>query len=147
MTTQPQQPSVEAWARLFRAYKLLLEQAERDLKRAGLPPLSWYDVLLEVHDAPQQRIRQFELGNKILLPKYNLSRLLDRLQRESLVIREACAEDRRGAVITLTGKGRRLLKQMWNCYGNTIHERFEARVTAEEVAQLGRVLGKLVVEK
>ncbi|WP_428605046.1 MarR family winged helix-turn-helix transcriptional regulator [Sedimenticola sp.] len=146
MSTQPTASTVLAWARLFRAYKVLLEQAERDLKKAGLPPLSWYDVLLEVHDAPAQRIRQFELGQKVLLPKYNLSRLLDRLQNEALLNREACAEDKRGAVITLTAKGRRLLKQMWSCYGATIHDRFEMRLDAKERDQLARVLLKLLPE-
>lgn len=146
MSTQPTASTVLAWARLFRVYKVLLEQAERDLKKAGLPPLSWYDVLLEVHDAPAQRIRQFELGQKVLLPKYNLSRLLDRLQNEALLNREACAEDKRGAVITLTPKGRRLLKQMWSCYGNTIHEQFETRLASREVDQLARVLLKLLPE-
>lgn len=146
MSTQPTASTVLAWARLFRVYKVLLEQAERDLKKAGLPPLSWYDVLLEVHDAPVQRIRQFELGQKVLLPKYNLSRLLDRLQNEALLNREACAEDKRGAVITLTPKGRRLLKQMWSCYGNTIHEQFETRLASWEVDQLARVLLKLLPE-
>jgi DNA-binding MarR family transcriptional regulator len=144
MRTPPDRESVLAWARLFRAYKLLLEQAELDLKKAGLPPLSWYDVLLEVHDAPGQRIRQFELGQKVLLPKYNLSRLLDRLQNEALLNREACAEDKRGAVITLTPGGRRLLKRMWAVYGSTIRERFEARLSDADVAALGGTLTKLL---
>lgn len=144
MKIPPKKESVAAWARLFRVYKLLLEQSEQELKRADLPPLSWYDVLLEVHDAPGQRIRQFELGQKVLLPKYNLSRLLDRLQKEALLNRETCPEDGRGAVITLTPGGRRLLKRMWEVYGGTIRERFEARLTERDLVSLERTLAKLL---
>jgi DNA-binding MarR family transcriptional regulator len=130
MKIPPKRESVAAWARLFRVYKILLEQSEQEL--------------LEVHDAPGQRIRQFELGQKVLLPKYNLSRLLDRLQNEALLNRETCPEDRRGAVITLTPGGRRLLKRMWAVYGGTIRERFEARLTERDVALLERTLAKLL---
>ncbi len=144
MSTEPRSETVVAWAHLFRVYKLLLEQTEGDLKQAKLPQLSWYDVLWEVHSAPDHRIRQYELGKKVLLPKYNLSRLLDRLQSEGLLQREACPEDKRGAIISLTAKGRTLLKRMWRSYGATIEKRFQARLTRTEIGALNKTLAKLI---
>jgi DNA-binding MarR family transcriptional regulator len=135
--------AVSAWAHLFRVYRQLLEQAEGDLKKAGLPPLGWYDVLLELHDAPEQRLRQFELGEKILLPKYNLSRLLDRLDAEQLISREACKEDARGSYVKLLTKGRKLLKQMWSVYGQTIQHTFAEKLTTKDKQDLIRILTKL----
>ena len=43
--------TLTAWARLVRAQQVLLEWVEVELKKAGLPPLRWYDVLLELHRA------------------------------------------------------------------------------------------------
>lgn len=140
----PGPEAVHAWARLFRSSKLLLERAETDLKRAGLPPLSWYDVLFEVHEAPEGCIRQFELGEKVLLPKYNLSRLLDRLVTEGLVERHNCPEDKRGTVVHLTPAGRSLLKRMWKVYGRAIRTHFEERLSKTEVAALAKTLQRLI---
>jgi len=144
MSNEPSPDTIVAWTRLFRGYKLLLEQTESDLKEAKLPQLSWYDVLWEVQSAPDHRIRQYELGQRVLLPKYNLSRLLDRLQKEGLLQREACPEDKRGAIIALTAKGRGLLKRMWKSYSGTILERFECRLSRTEINTFSKILEKLV---
>lgn len=144
MSDSPQPATVSAWARLFRASKLLLERAEGDLKKAGLPPLSWYDVLYEVHSAPGGSIRQFELGQRVLLPKYNLSRLLDRLANEGLVDRSPCADDKRGTMVTLTAQGRALLKRMWKIYGASIQRHFEERVPAADIEHLAATLKHLI---
>ena len=139
----PDDVGVAAWARLFRVYKVLLEGAEADLKSAGLPSLSWYDVLLEVYRAPKTGIRQKELGEQVLLPKYNLSRLLDRLEAQGLVERYICAEDKRGSSVCITPSGRAMLKRMWKVYGESIDQRFAQRLTQEEMRELLKVLAKL----
>lgn len=97
--------TVQAWARLMRAQQLLLERVEADLKAAGLPPLRWYDVLLELHRAGPQGLRQFEIGTAVLLTKYNVSRLIDRLEGEKLLVRQVCEAGGRGAEVRITPKG------------------------------------------
>ena len=139
----PDDLGVAAWARLFRVYKVLLEGVEADLKSAGLPSLSWYDVLLEVYRAPKAGIRQNELGEQVLLPKYNLSRLLDRLEAQGLVERYTCAEDKRGSSVCITASGRTMLKRMWKVYGKTIDQRFAQQLTQEEMRELLKILTKL----
>ena len=49
MTAKLADITVTAWARLIRAQQAMLERVEADLKTAGLPPLAWYDVLLELN--------------------------------------------------------------------------------------------------
>lgn len=135
---------IKAWARLMHAQQSLLERAERDLKRAGLPPLAWYDVLLEVNRADDGRLRQFEIGDKVLLSKHNLSRLLDRLENEGLVNRQACEEDRRGADVVITRAGRALLKKMWPVYQRAITAYFGRLLSEDEAAQLAELMQRLV---
>jgi len=84
-------PVFTAWARLLRAQTHLLGVVERELKQAGLPPLGWYDVLLELSRPGCDGLRPVELEKLLLLAQYNLSRLLDRLEKAGLVERRAVA--------------------------------------------------------
>lgn len=134
---------VTAWARLVRAQQLLLERVEADLKAAGLPPLRWYDVLLELHRAGRDGLRQFEIGAAVLLSKYNVSRQLDRLEREGLLVRQACEADGRGAQVQITPSGRTLLKRMWPVYEASITAHFAAHFSKAELKQLALLLAKI----
>lgn len=139
----PDEQTVTAWARLFRVQTRFLAAVHNALRAADLPPLAWYDVLLELHRCTGRGLRQFEIGERILLPKDNLSRLIDRLQREGLVERAACPEDGRGNIVLITKEGVALLKRMWPVYGAVIREQMEGKLTAAEIRTLGKLLKKL----
>ncbi len=64
---------------------------EGALKAEGLPPLEWYDVLLELERGGPMRPR--DLQAHLLLAQYNLSRLLDRIEAAGLVERRPCPDD------------------------------------------------------
>lgn len=146
MTAEPDKLILQAWLNLVRAQQLLLEQIEADLKAAGLPPLRWYDVLLELHRAAPDGMRQFEIGAAVLLSKYNVSRLLDRLEAEKLLERYTCESDGRGALVQITKKGHELLKQMWSVYGTAINAYFAGHFNKSELKQLASLLGRIVAD-
>ena len=50
-----------------------IEAVEARLKAADLPPLGWYDVLLELEKAGEAGLRPFELQARLLLPQYGVS--------------------------------------------------------------------------
>ena len=135
--------TVEVWARFIRAEQRLLEAVEADLKAAGLPPLVWYDVALELSRAPDGRLRHRDLQARVLLAKYNLSRLIDRMAGDGLVARAPVAEDARGAYIAVTEAGRRLQRRMWPVYGRSIARHFAAHLDEGDLTELGRILAKL----
>jgi DNA-binding MarR family transcriptional regulator len=143
MKSLPDENTVQSWARLVRAQQLLLERVEADLKQGGLPPLRWYDVLLELHRSEPDGLRQYEIGEAVLLNKYNVSRLLDRLEREGLIDRYACESDGRGAQVRITTPGKDLLKRMWKVYGIAITEHFARHFTRSELSRLAVLLCKL----
>jgi len=132
-----------AWARLIRVGQLLVEGVEADLKAAGLPPLSWYDVLLELRRAGPEGLRPFQLQQRMLLTQYNLSRLLDRMQRAGLVERRACAEDGRGTVTAATAEGLALRERMWPVYRAAIRTRFADKLTERQADDLARLMARL----
>src|SRR3977135_1381041 len=96
MSRNPAAPAHRARDRLNRARDGGRSAIEQDLKAGGSPPLAWYDVLLELARAPDGRLRPFEIEKVTLLAQYNLSRLLDRLEKEGLVVRAPCDDDGRG---------------------------------------------------
>lgn len=144
MSKKPSKETITAWAKLIKAQRVLLEKVEADLSNRELPPLSWYDVLIEIHQAPDRRIRSYEIGNRTLLNKYNVSRLLDRLEGEKLIRSEACAADRRGREVILTKEGVALLKKMWPVYAASINSCFASRLSGDEIRSLSMMMGKLL---
>ncbi|HWP16721.1 MAG TPA: MarR family winged helix-turn-helix transcriptional regulator [Xanthobacteraceae bacterium] len=144
MLRNPSDSVVRAWARLIRAREALVAAVERDLKAAGLPPLAWYDVLLEVSRAADGRLRPFEIEKETLLAQYNLSRLLDRLEREGLIRREPCEDDARGQWVVITEKGRAAQARAWKVYARSIQHHIGERLDDKSAAVLAGLLGRLI---
>src|SRR5262249_13803522 len=124
MRRTPAIAAVRVWARFIRVEQGLLEKVEADLKAADLPPLVWYDVLLELVRAPEGRLRHRDLHGRTLLAKYNLSRLIDRMSEQGLVVRAPVEDDARGAFIGVTEAGRRLQQRIWPVYRRAIAKHF-----------------------
>ncbi len=135
---------IQAWARLMKAQRLALAEVDGALKAAGLPTLAWYDVLLEVERAGAPGIRPFELERALLLAQYNLSRLLDRIEREGYIARTRSPEDGRGQIIRLTETGKAVRRRMWPVYARAIDATVGRRLSAKQVATLDEALGALI---
>ena len=143
MSRNPSNPAVTAWTRLIRARETVVSAVERDLKAAGLPPLAWYDVLLELSRPPEGRLRPFEIEKETLLAQYNLSRLLDRLEKEGLIRREPCNEDGRGQWVVITEKGRALQARTWKVYARAVQRHVGDKLDDRAAGQLAALLGRL----
>ena len=123
---------------------MLLNNVEFTLKAANLPPLTWYDVLVELSRDPDTGIRQFEIGERILLNKHNLSRLIDRLEKEKLLIREVCDADGRGNVVKITNKGLAIRQKMWPFYANAIQSLIANPLGKEKIDLLSELMNLLI---
>src|SRR6266550_518234 len=143
MSRSPSDAAVTAWARLIRARETLVSAVERELKAARLPPLAWYDVLLELSRARDGRLRPFEIEKEILLAQYNLSRLLDRLEKEGLIAREPCADDARGQWVVITAKGRATQARTWKVYAKAIQKHVGEKLDDKAAGALSQLLGRL----
>lgn len=134
-----------AWRAFITAHALVIERIERELAEAGLPPLGWYDVLLELSVAPDRRLRMHELARAVVLSRSGLTRLVDRLERASLLRREPDPADRRGSFAVLTDEGAAVRERMWPVYARGIAEHFGKHLGDEEIevltGALKRVLG------
>ncbi len=133
-----------AWVMLLRSQQVLIDIVETKLKNSGFPPLSWYDLLLELDREPGRGLRQYEIGERVLLNKHNLSRLIDRLEKQRLVQRVACDTDGRGNVIKITEKGVQMRKAMWPIYEQAIQEVIATPLTVKQIDSLTEIMGRLL---
>src|SRR5215469_8922361 len=144
MPTRPSESVVRAWARLMRAQRQALGAVEEALNAAGLPPLAWYDALIELERAGNDGLRPFELEHAMLLEQYNLSRLIDRLEKAGYVERRACEDDGRGQIVAITAAGKAIRRRMWPVYAAAIEDAFGRHLSAKQAESLDALLGALL---
>lgn len=143
----PSDAVTDAWVRLIRAGKSVVGRIEAELKEAGFPSLSWYDVLLHLKKQPEGRASPREIEETVLFEQYNLSRHLDRMETEGLVRRIPFPGDKRRQFVEITAEGRALQKRMWSVYGPAINRYIGSPLTEAEAEQLAALLLKLTQPK
>jgi DNA-binding MarR family transcriptional regulator len=116
MAARVEEPQLGAWRALLAAHAAVVTRAEQALAAAGLPPLTWYDVLWVVRESPQRRARLGELAARLTISRGGTTKLVDRLEEAGLLRREPSPEDRRGFYAVLTPAGEAMLKRMWPAY-------------------------------
>ncbi len=140
MTQQLSKEGLHAWKGLLIAHAALLETINREMISKGFVALDWYDVLLALEEAPQNKLKMSELADQVLLSKSGLTRLLDKMTAAGLIERKACTADRRVAYASLTPKGLRAREEGWPTYREAIHQHFASHMTAQEAKIVGDVL-------
>ena len=138
-----EEPAIRAWSHFLGAHALALAAIEAKLKAAGEPPFAWYDLLLELERAGG-RLRIGELGERLVVEPYNVTRLLDRLEREGLLTRRRAPGDGRGAFAVLSEKGAVLRKRMWPHYRRAILEVFGEALSRREAEAMIAALKKVI---
>jgi DNA-binding MarR family transcriptional regulator len=143
MKRKPSNEVTAAWIRLMRVQSRVLGCVEQDLKKAGFPPLAWYDALLELSRSPSGELRPVELEKQMLLPQYSTSRLIDRLVDEGLAARRECEIDKRGQFVEITEAGRELQKKMWSSYSAAIEKYVGSKLSDADALRLCGLLDRL----
>ena len=125
-----------AWRGLLRIHAALVHELDSELEAAHALPLTHYEVLLYLDVAPNRQLRMSELASSVLLSQSGLTRLVDRLERAGLVVREPCPDDRRGLLASITPAGRERLAEARPTHLAGIRERFLAHLDQGELEAL-----------
>jgi DNA-binding MarR family transcriptional regulator len=102
---RPTTAELAAWRAFLRAHATVTRRLETELVAEQRLSLAAYDVLVQLAEAPQRRLRMTELADAVLLSRSGVTRLVDRLERAGLVCRSRVADDGRGVAAALTGAG------------------------------------------
>lgn len=143
MGTRPDPDRLAVWREFLETHSRVLSQLEQELQARHDLDLTWYDVLVQLSEAPEQRLRMLELADAVLLSKSGLSRLVDRMEEAGFVARETCPEDRRGTLACLTPEGRKALRRCAPVHLAGIHEHFTSHLTDAEVEALHSAFSKI----
>ena len=133
-----------AWRGFLRVHSALIKELDAELEAQHGIPLSSYEVLIALADAPEQKLRMAELADKALLSRSGMTRLVDRLQKQGLLDRERCEMDARGSFAHLTERGQRLLAEARPAHLAGVRERFLRHLGEDEKAALAEVWERLV---
>ena len=117
--------TLATWRAFLNAHARVTRAIGRDLAAAGLPDLSWYDVLWALYRRP---LRVKELAEAVVLSPTAMSRFVDRVEQAGYVRREPDPGDRRALQVVLTAEGVALLRKMWPIYARGIEEHFAAHL-------------------
>ncbi len=132
---------MEAWRSFLELHARLMRVLESELQEAEDLPLSWYDVLVQLNEAGG-RMRMGELAQRILISRSATTRFVERLEKAGLITREACATDRRGTFVVLTGLGKDTLRKAAPTHLAGVEEHFTRHLTAGEAKQLTHILSR-----
>ncbi|MEU9350450.1 MarR family transcriptional regulator [Streptomyces griseoloalbus] len=100
----------ERWRDILAVHARTLGEIDRALHPYGLGASDFEVLGLLATAAPQEgeQCRVQNLVGRVHLSQSALSRLIARLEKDGLVERSVCLEDRRGVYVALTTKGRDL---------------------------------------
>src|SRR4051794_2652988 len=125
-----------AWRSLLTMQDGLTEFLDRELRhRCGVSTPD-YEVLAHLSEAPEGRLRPFELGRLLRWEKSRLSQHLGRMEKRGLVSRDRCPTDQRGAVVTITAKGRELITAAAPQHVANVRDVFIDQLTKAELKSL-----------
>jgi len=135
---------IGVWRSFLRVHAVVTRELEADLLAEHELPLSEYDVLVQLVEAPDRRLRMTELADAVLLSRSGLTRLVDRLERQGLVQREACLTDGRGLFAVLTEAGYERLRAASGTHLRGVQRNFVARLGTRDLRTLQRMLDKVL---
>ena len=120
---------VSTWRAIAASHAAANAALERELARQGLG-VSEFEVLDRLSESPEHKFRAQELADAVHLSQSALSRLIDRLEKNGLVERCLCGEDRRGIYVLLTEAGLRR-----HAEAAPVHREVLARILPPELVQ------------
>ncbi|HTJ70504.1 MAG TPA: MarR family transcriptional regulator [Actinospica sp.] len=125
-----------AWRAWLEVMRLLPNHLEDRLhERHGLT-LTDYQVLVEVSESAEHRLRMTELSHRTQLSKSRLSHQIGRMERAGLVMRTQCPDDRRGQWAELTDQGWAVLRDAAPAHVADVRELFFDILDEHQVAAL-----------
>ncbi len=102
---------VSEWRDLLARHATTSCALEKELQGRHNLGLSEFETLDRLIDAGGENYKMSDLANDIHLSQSALSRAVARLEKDGLVARSLCTNDRRAIFVCLTDKGRELHKQ------------------------------------
>jgi DNA-binding MarR family transcriptional regulator len=139
-------PRLAAWRAFLRAHARVIRRLERDLLAEQEMALTDYDVLVQLANAAERRLRMSELADALMLSRSGVTRLVDRLVGDGMVERVTCDTDRRGQWASLTDAGYERLRRVTPTHLRGVAQHFLDRLSDDELAAVERIMASIAAD-
>ena len=129
---------MKAWRSYIIASRRLLEALDNDLEGHDLS-IPDYEILAQLSDAPDRRMRMSELASITLLSRSRLSHRIKVMEKAGWVKREACPTDKRGFFAVMTAKGWKAIVAAAPEHVASVRSRFLDHLSAEDQKVLSEI--------
>ena len=133
---------MKAWRSYIIASRRLLEALDTDLDGHDLS-MADYEVLAQLSDAPDRRMRMTELAEIAMLSKSRLSHRMKVMEKAGWVRREVCTEDKRGSFAVMTEKGWRAIVKAAPDHVASVRNRFVDNLNVKDQEELAKIFDRL----
>jgi DNA-binding MarR family transcriptional regulator len=114
-------------------------QLNREMQEQSGISIADFSVLVQLSEHVDGKLRVLELARALGWEKSRLSHQLNRMQQRGLVERSNCSEDRRGAFILLTPRGRTTIEAAAPRHVESVRRYVFDQLSAEQVDALGTI--------
>ncbi|WP_049557913.1 MarR family winged helix-turn-helix transcriptional regulator [Nonomuraea sp. SBT364] len=135
-------PRLTAMGLLAEVHAGLTARMQPVFSAAGLSDID-FETLVRLGRSPRQQLRMTDLAAQTGLSTSGVTRVIDRLERDGLVARQACATDRRASYATLTDPGRDKLAEVLPRHLEDIDECLTGLLNAAELETFLATLRKI----
>ena len=133
----------QVWRDYLAASQQLWDRLDDELEAGAGMPLSEYEILVRLSEAPDRSLRMSQLAEKVVHSRSRLTHTVARMERRGLVARRPCEEDGRGVLAELTDEGYAALEQAAPVHVQSVRRHMFDPLTGEEVEVLGRAMRKI----
>lgn len=127
---------------IARAYTIIDNFISKFLETYNLSPAKFNILLMVKHVGKDKGIPQQEISRLLLVTTSNMTRMIDKLEKDEYVERVHQEGDRRVNLIKITKKGSDLLNAIWPHYKEKVDSLMEASFSKTEKNQLNKMLGR-----
>ena len=133
---------MKAWRSYIIASRRLLEALDNDLEGHDLS-IPDYEILAQLSDAPDRRLRMSELASITLLSRSRLSHRITVMEKAGWVKREACPTDKRGFFAVMTPKGWKAIVAAAPDHVASVRSRFLEHLSTEDQKVLSEIFSRV----
>ena len=133
---------MKAWRSYIIASRRLLDALDADLGDHDLS-MPDYEVLAQLSDAPDRRMRMSELAAIAMISKSRLSHRMKVMEKAGWVKREECEEDRRGYWAVMTEKGWKAIVKAAPDHVESVRSQFLDHLSVKEQEELAKIFDRL----
>ena len=125
------------------AFNLLNNEMTSYLKDFNLTPAKFNVLMIIKHQGGEAGISQIEISKRLIVTPSNMTRLLEKLEREKFIEKTAQSGDKRVKVIKITAKTAKLLDAVWPGYSNEL-QRLSSFLHEAEQKTAAKILTKWI---